>query len=61
MPEVGRHLAVHPLLLIGSWDLYYDNGFRQNLIINLSKVGNRGVLLRGDARGLGGGARLSPA
>ena len=57
MPEVGRRLAVHPLLLIGSWDLYYDNGFRQNLIINLSKVGNRGVLLRGDARGLGGGAR----
>jgi len=40
MPEVGRRLAVHPLLPIGSWDLYYDNGFRQNLIINLSKVGN---------------------
>ena len=31
---------MHPLLPIGSWDLYYDNGFRQNLIINLSKVGN---------------------
>ena len=27
MPEVGRHLAVHPLLPIGSWDMYYDNGF----------------------------------
>ena len=27
-PEVGRRLAVHPLLPIGSWDLYYDNGFR---------------------------------
>ena len=27
-------------LPIGSWDLYYDNGFCQNLIINLSKVGN---------------------
>jgi len=40
MPEVGRRLAVHPLLPIGSWDLYYDNGFRQNFIINLSKVGN---------------------
>ena len=40
MPEVGWRLAVHPLLPIGSWDLYYDNGFRQNLIINLSKVGN---------------------
>jgi len=40
MLEVGRRLAVHPLLPIGSWDLYYDNGFRQNLIINLSKVGN---------------------
>ena len=40
MPEVGRRLAVHPLLPIGLWDLYYDNGFRQNLIINLSKVGN---------------------
>ena len=40
MPEVGRRLAVHPLLPIRSWDLYYDNGLRQNLIINLSKVGN---------------------
>ena len=40
MPEVGRHPAVHPLLPIGSWDLYYNNGFRQSLIINLSKVGN---------------------
>ena len=40
MPEVGRRLAVHPLMPIGSWDLYYDNGFRQNLIINLSKVSN---------------------
>jgi hypothetical protein len=40
MPEGWRHLAVHLLLPIGSWDLYYDNGFRQNLIINLSKVGN---------------------
>jgi hypothetical protein len=40
MPEVGWCLAVHPLLPIGSWDLYYDNGFHQNLIINLSKVGN---------------------
>ena len=40
MPEVGRRLAVHPLLPIGSWDLYYDNGFRQNLIINLSKISN---------------------
>jgi len=28
MPEVGRHPAVHPLLPIGSWDLYYNNGFR---------------------------------
>ena len=28
MPEVGRRLAVHPLLPIGSWDLYYDNSFR---------------------------------
>jgi len=40
MPEFGQRLAVHPLLPIGSWDLYYDNGFRQNLIINLSNVGN---------------------
>ena len=39
-PEVRRRLAVHPLLPIGSWDLYYDNDFHQNLIINLSKVGN---------------------
>ena len=62
MPEVGRHLAVHPLLPIGSWDLYYDNGFRQNLIINLIKGRQPGgVLLRGDARGLGGGAGQSPA
>ena len=28
MLEVGRRLAVHPLLPIGSWDLYYDNSFR---------------------------------
>jgi len=28
MPKVGRRLAVHPLLPIGSWDMYYDNGFR---------------------------------
>ena len=28
MPEIGQRLAVHPLLPIGSWDLYYDNGFR---------------------------------
>ena len=27
MPEVGWCLAVHPLLPIGSWDMYYDNGF----------------------------------
>jgi hypothetical protein len=40
MPEVSWSLVVHPLLPIGSWDLYYNNGFRQNLIINLSKVGN---------------------
>ena len=44
MPEVGRRLAVHPLLPIGLWDLYYDNGFCQNLIINLSKVGNCNTL-----------------
>ncbi|RLN43452.1 hypothetical protein C2845_PM01G41130 [Panicum miliaceum] len=40
MPEVGRRLAVHPLLPIGSWDLYYDNRFRQSLIMNLFRVGN---------------------
>ena len=40
MPEVGRRLAVHPLLPIGSWDLYYDNGFRQSLIINMSRLSN---------------------
>ena len=40
MPEVERRLAVHPLLPIRSWDLYYDNSFCQNLIISLSKVGN---------------------
>ena len=40
MPEVLWRLAVHPLLPIGSWDLYYNNGFHQSLIINLSKVGN---------------------
>ena len=28
MPKVGRRLAIHPLLPIGSWDMYYDNGFR---------------------------------
>ena len=40
MPEVERRLAVHPLLPIRSWDLYYNNGFRQSLIINLSTVCN---------------------
>ena len=40
MPEVGWRLAMHPLLPIGSWDLYYDNGFRQSLIINMSKLSN---------------------
>ena len=44
IPEVWRRLAVHPLLPIGLWDLYYDNGFCQNLIINLSKVGNCNTL-----------------